>query len=69
LHPGQAAGQRAVGTDARVDEAGSFGEASRNCGDGAGEGIPAGSAGWVTLTLAPGSYELVCNLAVTRNDV
>ena len=26
------------------------------------EGIAAGSAGWVTLDLAPGRYELVCNL-------
>lgn len=26
------------------------------------EGITSGSVGWTTLTLAPGRYELVCNL-------
>ena len=31
-------------------------------GQGAGQGIRPGSSGWVTLTLAPGHYELVCNL-------
>lgn len=58
----QAAGSRAIGADSRVDEADSVGEASSNCGEGAGEGIQAGSSGWVTLNLAPGRYELVCNL-------
>lgn len=56
------AGQQPVGSDARIDEAGSLGEVSRTCGSGAGEGIDAGAAGWVTLTLRPGTYELVCNL-------
>lgn len=56
------AGQHTVGSDARIDEAGTLGEASRTCGSGAGEGIDAGAAGWVTLPLRPGSYELVCNL-------
>jgi len=32
-------------------------------GAGAGEGIVPGASGWVTVTLAPGQYELVCNLA------
>lgn len=59
---GQVAGRRPVEPDARVAEAGSRGEASRDCGPGAGKGIPAGATGWVTLTLTPGSYELVCNL-------
>lgn len=58
-----AAGARPVGADGRVDEAGSLGEASASCAAGAGEGITAGSSGWVTLTLKPGRYELVCNLA------
>jgi len=62
LPAGQAAGTRAVGTDGQVDEAGSLGEASRTCGAGAGDGIAADAAGWVTLTLEPGRYELVCNL-------
>lgn len=57
-----AAGTRTVGPDRTVSEAGSIGEASNNCGSGAGDGIRAGGAGWVTLTLNPGRYELICNL-------
>jgi len=56
-------GARPIGSDARVDEAGSLGEASKTGGAGAGEGIVPGASGWVTVTLAPGQYELVCNLA------
>lgn len=56
-------GQRIVGSDGRVSETGSLGEASATCGAGAGEGIAAGSESWVTLNLKPGRYELVCNLA------
>ena len=56
------AGQRIPGADGRVDEAGSLGEASKSCGSGAGDGIAAGATGWVTLTLDPGRYELICNL-------
>ncbi len=59
---GQEVGQRAVGTDNRVDEIGSLGEASNTCGAGAGDGIDPGGIGWVTLHLSPGTYELVCNL-------
>jgi len=62
LAPGQQVGQRAIGTDGRVDEAGSVGEASKTCGAGAGDGIDPGAIGWVTLDLAPGTYELLCNL-------
>jgi hypothetical protein len=62
LPAGQAVGARTVGGDGQVDEAGSLGEASRGCGAGAGDGIAGGEAGWVTLTLEPGRYELVCNL-------
>ncbi len=58
----QVVGARPFGGDARVDEAGSLGEASRSGGQGEGEGIAPGAVGWVTLTLAPGRYELVCNL-------
>ena len=62
LTSGQGVGERAVGADGRVDETGSVGEASKTCGAGAGDGINPGAIGWVTLTLAPGNYELVCNL-------
>lgn len=62
LADGQRPGARAVGSDGRVDETGSVGEASRSCGEGSGDGIDPGSLGWVTLRLAPGRYELLCNL-------
>jgi len=58
----QAAGARPVGGDSKVDEAGSLGEASKTGSAGAGDGIAPGAPGWVTVTLAPGHYELVCNL-------
>jgi uncharacterized cupredoxin-like copper-binding protein len=62
LAAGAQAGARSIGADNTVDEAGSLGEASNACGVGSGDGITAGAAGWVTLTLTPGRYELVCNL-------
>ena len=62
LASGRSAGQRVPGSDGKVDETGSVGEASTSCGAGAGDGIQAGTAGWTTVTLAPGRYELVCNL-------
>ena len=55
-------GQRAVGSDGTVSEAGSLGEASDNCGADEGDGILTGGTGWATLQLKPGRYELVCNL-------
>lgn len=63
LAPGQDAGARAVRADGTVDETGSLGEASRSDGAGAGEGIEPGTSGWVSMNLAPGRYELVCNVA------
>lgn len=63
LADSQAAGTRPIAGDARIDEAGSLGEASKTDGDGAGKGIVPGASGWMTITLAPGQYELVCNLA------
>ncbi|HEV7205222.1 MAG TPA: sulfocyanin-like copper-binding protein [Jatrophihabitans sp.] len=57
------AGTRPVGADGKVSETGGLGEVSASCAAGAGDGIRAGSTGWVTLTLTPGRYELVCNLA------
>lgn len=62
LPAGQGIGQRPIGADGKIDEAGSLGEASRTCGAGPGDGIVAGATGWTTLTLEPGHYELVCNL-------
>ena len=62
LSAGESAGQRDPGPDGKVDEAGSLGEASASCGAGAGDGIRAGTVSWTTLTLAPGRYDLVCNL-------
>ena len=54
-------GSRPVRTDRTVDESASLGEASRTCGAGEGDGIRAGGVGWVTLNLASGRYELLCN--------
>ena len=62
LAASQTAGARTVGGDAKIDEAGSLGEASKTKGANAGDGIAPGASGWVTVTLAPGHYELVCNL-------
>jgi uncharacterized cupredoxin-like copper-binding protein len=58
----QQAGERAVGSDRKVDETGSLGEASQTAGSGTGEGIQPGAAGWTTLDLPAGRYELICNL-------
>jgi uncharacterized cupredoxin-like copper-binding protein len=62
LAAGHLPGTRALGLDRKVSETGSLGEASATCAAGAGEGIAPGAAGWVTLNLRPGRYELVCNL-------
>lgn len=61
LPPG-GVGTRPIGRDGRVSEAGSVGEVSNSCGEGVADGIAPGAAGWVTLQLAPGRYELICNL-------
>ena len=63
LSAGASAGQRVPGSDGKVDETGSLGEASASCASGTGDGVTAGSVGWTTLTLPAGRYELVCNLA------
>lgn len=62
LAAGAKVGQRIPGANGKVSETHSLGEASAACAAGAGEGIPAGSASWVTLVLPAGRYELVCNL-------
>jgi hypothetical protein len=63
IGPNQYPGQRAIGTDGKIDEAGSLGEASRSCAADAGDGILAGATAWTTLNLPPGRYELLCNIA------
>ncbi|MDQ2838868.1 MAG: hypothetical protein M3Y89_15855 [Actinomycetota bacterium] len=63
LTAGVSAGHRVPGSDGKVDETGSLGEASASCAAGTGDGVTAGSVGWMTVTLAPGHYELLCNLA------
>ena len=62
LAESQAAGRRPISSENEIDESDSLGEASATCAAGEGTGITAGAAGWVTLTLAPGRYEVVCNL-------
>ncbi len=62
LSDSQSVGTRSVSGEGQADEDGNLGEASSNCSAGAGEGIAPGSSGWVTLKLAPGRYEVVCNL-------
>jgi uncharacterized cupredoxin-like copper-binding protein len=59
--PAGGPGTRPTGTDGRIDEAQSSGEASASCAEGTGDGIAPGSTSWVTITLPPGRYELVCN--------
>jgi len=61
--PRDGVGTRAVGTDGKIDESSSLAEASTSCGRGPGEGISPGTSSWVTLHLAPGQYELLCDIA------
>jgi uncharacterized cupredoxin-like copper-binding protein len=61
LGASQVVGTRPFGGDAKIDESGSLGEASNSGGVGAGKGIVPDASGWITVTLAPGQYELVCN--------
>ena len=62
LADSQTVGARPFGADAKIEETGSLGEASKTGGEGGGEGIVPEAQSWVTVTLAPGRYELVCNL-------
>ena len=62
LPDSQTVGTRPIGGVAKIDEAGSLGEASNTNGKGAGEGVAPGASSWTTVTLTPGQYELVCNL-------
>jgi uncharacterized cupredoxin-like copper-binding protein len=60
--PADGPGTRPVGTDGKIDEAPSLGEASKSCGAGAGDGITPGTRSWVTVDLKPGTYELLCDI-------
>jgi len=62
LPANQIVGTRALRADSTIDESTSLGEASNSCAAGTGEGIAPASSSWTTITLAPGRYELVCNL-------
>jgi len=58
----QIVGTRRIQADGKVDETGSLAEASSTCTAGQGDGIAPGASSWVSVTLRPGRYELVCNL-------
>jgi uncharacterized cupredoxin-like copper-binding protein len=60
--PADGLGTRPVAGSGKIDEAQSLGEASTSCGAGPGDGISSGSRSWVTLTLGPGTYELLCDI-------
>jgi len=62
LPDGRQLGERSVRRDGTVDESDSLGEASQFGGAGSGDGINSGTTGWVTLELAPGRYEIACNI-------
>lgn len=63
LAAGQTAGHRAAGSDDTVSEEGSLGEVHPVCPSPSPEGdTPAGGVSQATLELAPGTYEIVCNL-------
>jgi uncharacterized cupredoxin-like copper-binding protein len=62
LPASQSVGTRPTGADAKVDEAGSLGEASNTNGKGTGQGVAPRASSWMTVNLAPGQYELLCNL-------
>jgi uncharacterized cupredoxin-like copper-binding protein len=59
--PSDGVGTRKVSNDGKISESSSLGEASTSCGQGAGDGISPGSTSWVTIHLAPGTYELLCD--------
>ena len=59
--PADGPGTRPTGSDGKIDESQSLGEASRSCGAGTGDGIAPGSTAWTTVTLKSGRYELVCD--------
>lgn len=62
LADGKQVGERSVGQDGSVDESDSLGEASPSGSAGSGDDIDPGTTGWVTVELAPGQYEMACNI-------
>ncbi len=63
LDTNQAAGQRSIGTDEKTAEADSLGEVAPVCPTDTGtDGTVPGGISQITLTLATGTYEIVCNL-------
>ena len=63
LGTGRSPGQLAIGANGQVDESASLAEAARSCGPDDGDGILPATTGWTTVTLPPGRYELLCNIA------
>lgn len=59
--PRDGVGTRPVGIDGKINESTSFGEASRSCARGVGNGITPGTSSWVTLHLERGTYEVICD--------
>ena len=59
----QGIGQRRIEADDQVDESARVGHVEGSCGADEGDGIAPGATGWTTITLAPGRYELICNVA------
>lgn len=59
--PADGPGTRPTAADGKIDESQSLGEASKSCAEGTGDGIAPGSTSWVTVSLKPGRYELVCD--------
>lgn len=60
--PADGVGTRTVASDGTINETSSLGEASTSCGQGAGNGISPGTTSWMTLHLASGNYELLCDV-------
>jgi len=63
LAQSQSAGTRPFGSDAKVDETGSMGEGGAQHEHSTDGGMAPHASHVMTLTLPPGEYELVCNIA------
>ena len=59
--PADGVGTRAVSRDGKINQFGGLGGASTSYGAGVGNGISPGTTSLVTLHLAPGNYELLCD--------
>ncbi len=59
--PADGTGTRLTGSNGKINESSSLGEASTSCGRGPGQGVTPGTTSWVTLHLPPGNYELLCD--------